>query len=243
MIKLFLTAGAMASMLTISAQSLEKNVGHFNKVVASPKINIILVPGDAESVKINYSGIEESKINVEVKNNTLSIYLDKSRYTEKRQRVRRDGWEGKESIYRDANLTAYVTYRHLEKLVIRGESVADLQGETSNSKFKLSAYGECDITLASLQTDKFKASLYGQNSLRVMAGNVSTQKFKLFGENKVDTKAISGDEITSTTYGQSRLRLNAKDHVKLNTFGESDVSVNGSPELDKFTLGQVSIRK
>lgn len=241
--KLFLTAAALVATMSLSAQSLEKNVGHFNKVIASPKINIVLVRGDNESVRINYSGVDQSRINVVVKNKTLRIYLDKSKYTEKRERVSQDGWEEKKSIYRDANITAYVTYKHLDKLVVRGESVADIQSEIDNSKFKLSGYGECEITLYSLRTDKFKAALYGDNSLKIRAGEVGTQKYKLFGDNKIDSQAITGHEITSTTYGESNLRLNASDYVKLNTFGDSNVSVKGSPDLNKFTLGQVSVRK
>jgi hypothetical protein len=241
--KLLLTAAAFAATLGLSAQSIEKNVEHFNKVIASPKINIVLVRGDHESVKINYSGVDQSRINVVVRNKTLRIYLDKSKFAEKREWVKQDGWEQKRSVYRDANITAYVTYKHLDKLVVRGESVADIQSEIDNSKFKLTGYGECEITIYSLRTDKFKAALYGDNSLKIKSGEVGYQKYKLFGDNKIDSQSITGHEVTSTTYGDSNLRLNASEYVRLNTIGESDVIVKGSPDLNKFTLGQVSVRK
>lgn len=241
--KTLLTLLVVVSFSTISAQSLEKKVGHFAKVVASPKINVVLVKGDNESVKINYSGIEESKINVVVKNNSLHIYLDKSKFTEKRERVRQNDWEGKKGIYSGANITAYITYRHLDKLVVRGEQVVDLLGVTENSTLKLSAYGRCEITVASLQATKFKAALYGNNTLMIKSGEAGKQKYKLFGDNRIEAQALSGQAITSTTYGESKLRLNANEHLKLNTFGESNVIVKGSPEVDKFTLGQISLKK
>jgi hypothetical protein len=232
-----------ASFCTLSAQTIEKTTPHFKRVIASPRINLVLIAGNSESVKINYANVDPSKINVVVKHNTLHIYLDGSKYLEKRNRVKKDGWVEKESAYRDASITAYVTYHHLEKLVVRGEQQVDIQGDIDSKKFKLSAYGECDITLASLQADKFKASLYGQHVVRIKSGVVGTQKYKLFGENKIDAQAIQSEDIASSTYGESRLRFNANDNLRLVTFGESDVLVKGNAEVNHFTFGHISMKK
>lgn len=229
--------------LTLSAQTIEKNVGHFIKVIASPKINLVMVAGENESVKVTYTNVDASKINIVVKNQALHIYLDGSKFTEKRQRVKKDGWVEKESMYRNASITAYVTYRQLDKLVVRGEQEVDVQGAIENKKFKLSAYGECNITLASLQTGKFKASMYGQHTLKIKAGEVDTQKYKLFGANKIDAQAIQSEEIASATYGESKLKLNANESLRLVTFGESDVRVKGGADVNKITFGQVSVNR
>jgi hypothetical protein len=233
----------MVSALSDFAQTLEKNVKHFKKVVVSPKINLVMVEGENEFVKINYANIDASKINIVVKNDALHIYLDGSKYTEKRKRVKKDGWVDKESVYRNANITAYVTYRKLDKLVVRGEQEVDVLSAIDSKKFKLSAYGECDITLASLQTYKFKACLYGQHNVKVKAGQAEFQKFKLFGENKIDTQALQSEEIASTTYGESRLKFNANESLRLVTFGESDVKVSGRPDINKLTFGEVAVNR
>jgi hypothetical protein len=228
---------------TLLAQRLEKNVNHFNKVIASPKINLVMVEGQRESVKINYANIDPSKINVVVKHNTLHLYLEGSRFTEKKKRVKFDGEVRKENVYRDASITAYVTYTTLQKLVVRGEQQVDVQGPIEAKKFKLGAYGECDITLASLQVGWFKAALYGQNVVKIKEGFAEEQKYKLIGENKIDAQALQGEEIASTTYGESRLKFQAKQNLRLVTLGESNVSVKGSPEVSKLTLGEISIRR
>jgi hypothetical protein len=233
----------ICSSATLVAQSLERKVNHFNKVVASPKINLVMVDGPAESVKINYANIDPSKINVVVKHHTLHIYLEDSRFTEKKKRVKFDGEVRKESVYSNASVTAYVTYNQLQKLVVRGEQQVEIQGPIENKKFKLSAYGECDITLASLQVGWFKAALYGQNTVKIKEGFAEEQKYKLFGENKIDAQALQGEEIASTTYGESRLKLQAKQNLRLVTLGESNVYVKGSPEVSKLTLGEISIRR
>lgn len=233
----------ICSSAALLAQSLERKVNHFNKVIASPKINLVMVEGSSESVKINYANIDPSKIHVVAKHNTLHIYLDGSKFTEKRKRIKFDGEIRKENVYRDASITAYVTYNNLQKLVVRGEQQVDIQGPIENKKFKLSAYGECDITLASLQVGWFKAALYGQNVVKIKEGFADEQKYKLFGENRIDAQALQGEEIASTTYGESRLKFQAKQNLRLVTLGESNVSVKGSPEVSKLTLGEISIRR
>src|SRR5579872_6812221 len=104
---------------SISAQTLEKQVGQFKKIIVSPRINLVMIAGETESVKVSYANIDASKINITVKNRTLRIYLDGSRITEKQQRIHHDGWIEKKNMYRNASITAYVTYKKVNKLVVR----------------------------------------------------------------------------------------------------------------------------
>ena len=216
-------------------------MGHFEKLIVSPRIHLVLMAGESESVKITYHGIEESKINVMVKGNTLHLYLDHARLKEKQVRV----WENEEwhkrDTYRDASVTAYVTYRSLRKLVVRGEQDVDVDAIQART-FKLTAYGDCRLTLAGLHARKFKACLYGQHTLMVRAGAVDIQKFKLFGENTIDVAGIAGEEIASATYGESKLKLNTSGNLRLVTFGESDVRVTGGADVDRFTFGSLAVR-
>ncbi len=240
---LFFALLAITSAFGLAAQSLEKKVDHFKKVIASPKINLVLTEGETESVKISYANVGASKINVIVRHHVLKIYLDGSKFTEKQKRVQKDGWVAKESVYQNASITAYVTYKKLDKLVVRGEQEVDVQSAIENKKFKLSAYGECDITLRSLTVDWFKAALYGQHHLTIKAGHAEAQKYKLFGENKIDAQALQSEEIASATYGESRLKLNANENLRLITFGESDVVVRGNAEINKFTFGAIAVKR
>lgn len=228
---------------TAIAQSIDKKVDYFNKVIVSPKINLVLVEGGKESVRIEYANVDPSKIKVTVKNHTLRIYLDGSRYSDKMKRVQFDGEVHKEKVYKDAIVTAYVTYDQLRKLSVRGEQNVDVQGKVDSKKFKLSAYGECDIAMASVNAGWFKVIMYGQNALKIKEGAVDIQKYKLYGENKIDAQAIQSEESYATTYGESRLKIYAKENLKLVTFGESDVWVKGSPDIDKITFGEVSVKR
>jgi hypothetical protein len=241
--KNYFLASLLLLVATSHAQIFERKVPAFDQVIVSPRINLVLIQGDEETVKVDYSNIAEHKINVVVKNHKLRIYLDHARILEKRSRFRRYGEVVKESIYKDVSITAYVTYKQLKKLSIRGEQQVDVQGKIDGKKFKLSAYGEGEISIASVKVDKLKVALYGQHLFKVNEGSAGTQKFKLFGDNKIDTQALQSDEVASTTYGESKLKFNAKDNIRVVTLGESKVYVKGNADIDQFSLGEVSVRK
>jgi hypothetical protein len=225
------------------AQTIEKKVDAFDQIIVSPKINLVLVQGNEEAVKINFSNVSESKINVKVRNHKLHLFLDHAKFLEKRRRIHKDGDVIKQSIYKDASITAYVTYKQLKKLSVRGEQEVDIQSKIEGKKFKLAAYGENEINVSSIQVDKLKVALYGQHTLKIKEGTVGFQKFKLFGENKIDTQGLQSDEVASATYGESRLKINARDNVRVVTFGESKVTVKGAANIDQFSLGEVSVHK
>lgn len=225
------------------AQSFEKKVASFDRITVSPRINLVLTQGDEESVKISYNNIAEHKINVVVKNHRLRVYLDHAKFIEKRRRYRTDEGVTKESIYKDVLVTAYITYKQLKKLSIRGEQEVDVQGKIEGKKFKLNAYGESNIDLASIKVDKLKVAMYGDHTLKVREGYAGFQKFKLFGDNKIDTQALQSDEVASTTYGESKLKFNAEDNIRVITVGESKVYVKGKADIDQFSLGEVSVKK
>src|SRR5690606_40577082 len=54
-----------------------------------------------------------------------------------------------------ARLTAYVTYRALEEVEIRGNQELSCLDPIRSRRFALRAYGENDITFASLNTEYF----------------------------------------------------------------------------------------
>lgn len=240
----YLFLGAAITLTTFSnAQELQKDLNSFDKIILSPRINLVLQKGDKESVRIRYSNITSDKINIEVSNNRLRIYLDDARLVEKQKKTHDENYSSKSSIYRDAVITAYVTYRELKVLDVRGEEEVTCDGDIDGEKFKLKAYGEAEITLATLHTKKFKAVLYGENKLKIKDGQTGHQRYRLYGENKIDTRAFASETISSTIYGEGRLSVNASDEVRINAFGEPQVNVSGNSHISRgIIIGRADIR-
>jgi len=223
------------------AQEINQDLKSFNKIVVSPKVNLILEKGDKESLRLTYSDVEAEKINIKVKGNTLSIYLDDARVTEKTERVSQHERRG---IYRDVSVTAYVTYVDLKSLEIRGDQELTCNGPIDTKKFKLKAYGENEIRFASLKTETFKTTMYGRNDLKIKAGETDYQKYRLFGENKIDTQALSSHDATTNIYGESKVKLTTQGELRVTSFGESEVTYSGNAQISRgLILGKTSIEK
>jgi len=239
--KTLITIAMMAiGFLALAQEEMIRKVTSFDKISVSPKINLVLVKGDKESVRIAYNNISPGKINVEVVGNKLRIYLDQARLVDKRERSSDD--HSRVSMYHDVNVTAYVTYRFLKELEMRGEETLTCETEIETDKFKLKVYGEAEVNLASLKAHKFKASLYGVNNIKIKSGESTQQVYRLFGENKIDTRGLESTIASARIYGEGRLRMKATEEVRINAFGEPDIDISGNPHISKgIMIGKTHI--
>lgn len=219
-------------------QAQDKELPHFTKIIASPRISVILKKGEKESIRMATSHVDPVKVNVRVTGNTLRIYLDHARITEKQERI----GHSRQSIYRDASVTAYITYRELKGLEIRGEEELSCGDEIVTPKLKLKAYGESEIRLSGLTTKKLKASLYGRNDLKILNGTALHQTFRSFGENRIDTKGMKSETASTRIYGEGRISVTTTDEIVINAFGEPEINVRGNGQVVKgILIGRVDI--
>jgi hypothetical protein len=226
---------------SLLAQEITRDLKSFRKIIVSPKINLILEQGESEHIRLTHSNVDAEKINIKVQGNTLRIYLEDAKVTEKMYRV---GGNQKRSIYHNASVTAYVTYKELEHLEIRGNQELTCNSPLTAERFTLKAYGENDINLASLKTEYLRTSLFGGNDLNIKTGKAEYQKYKLFGENEINTEDLKSFSATTTIFGESRIKLNTQDNLKVNAFGESQVSYNGNASVNKgLIFGRAQITK
>ena len=218
-------------VLNASAEEIQKELKFFNKVIASPRINVVLTKGEKESIKIVYDDVSKSKINFLVSGKTLQIYLDDARRVEKQSRY--GDYGSKRPIYEGVSITAYITYTELESLEIRGEQELTCLGPISSDRFFLKAYGANRITLAGLRTEYFKASLYGENKLTIQDGKVLEQKYRLFGENKINAEQVKSAFTTTSIFGEGKLSITSTEEVRVNAFGEPEIEIDGGANVQK----------
>jgi hypothetical protein len=238
---LFLSA---CTAFTSFGQEIQKDLKRFTRIVASPRVNVILTKGDHENIRLVYHDVSESKINIEVNGHTLAIYLDDARKVEKQVRNEQDHHRSSHGIYEGVSVTAYVTYSELEYLEIRGNQELTCTDPIVSQEFTLRAYGENEITLASLKTEFFKAALYGENKLKIKGGKVIEQKYKLYGENKIDTHEMKSAYTSTSIFGEGKLSINSTEEVRVNAFGEPHIYVDGGAQVNKrLVFGNAEIHK
>jgi hypothetical protein len=228
--------------LLASGQHIEKSVKPFTRVVASPRVNVVLSKGAKESVRLVYSNLTEDLINIIVTGKTLRIYLDNARKYEK-QSAHSDRGDRK-SLYEEARVTAYVTYKELDMLEIRGSQQLYCEDPIESDAFTLRAYGENDIHISFLKTPFFKAKLYGENDLQIRKGRTLEQKYVSYGENRVDTKGMRSDYIITSIFGEGSLKLNSAEEVRIDAFGEPEIHVDGGAQINRrLVIGKANIQQ
>lgn len=227
---------------SLFAQELVRNLKPFTKVVASPRINLILDQGEEEKIRIVYKNVSKDKINIVVKGQTLQIFLDDAKKIEKSYR---DRWsDERKGMYEDAVITAYVTFATLEKLEIRGQQELTCNGAIVSDNFSLRAYGENEITLKSIKTDYFKVSLFGENKLKILSGKVVEQKYRLFGENGIDATDMRSAYTSTSIFGEGNVKVNSSEQVRISAFGEPNIYVNGGASVNRgLILGEARITR
>jgi hypothetical protein len=223
---------------------INKELKAFTRVIASPKINVILKKGEKESIELSYNNVSADKINIEVSGRTLHIYLDGARKLERRIEDYSDRYRRYRNMYQGASITAYITYRELDGLEIRGEQELTVQDPIEAPEFTLRAYGENDITLASLKTEYFRVNLYGENKLNIKSGKVIEQRYKLYGENDINTTEMKSAYISTSIFGEGDLRVHSAKEVRINAFGEPTIQVAGNGKIYKrLIFGSARIRR
>ncbi|MBX2942221.1 MAG: DUF2807 domain-containing protein [Cyclobacteriaceae bacterium] len=232
----------MASTL-LFAQSEEKPLDSFDRIVASQYVNVFLEKGEKESIRLEYAGVDPDVVNVKVRRKKLHIYLEDAKLVGKQEKFYYNRTKQTRSMYRGRSVTAYITYKELRGLEIRGEEELVCNGAINADHFKLKVYGETRVTLASLQTNKFKASVYGSNDIEIKSGTAGHQLYRLFGENKINTQHLSSNTTASRIYGEGRLTINANDELKITAFGEPEIRLSGPAHINKnIILGRADIK-
>ena len=226
------------------AQTKTVKVDAFEKVIISPHIEVELVQGSEESVRIENAKVALDKINIKVEGNTLRVYLDGAKTVTKSERVSTDKWKGKKSIYDGTMATAKITYKTLKNLSIRGEEVVKVKGVMEQEDLKLSIYGESKVYFNHLNLEELTVAIYGESYLEIAEGEAKRQVFRAYGESEVNAIEMGNNETKITAYGESNFRVNVSDRLKVTCYGETTINYTGDADVDKgIVIGEAEIRK
>lgn len=214
----------------------------FEKVIVSPHIEVVLIEGDEESVKIENAKVSEDKINIEVEGKTLRLYLDGAKTVTKSEKTENGKW--KKSIYNGTMATATITYKRLKNLSIRGEEIVKCKSAIEQKDLKLTIYGESKVYFKSLTTEKLTVAIYGESYLEISAGSVDHQVYRAYGESEVNTFDMENTSTKITAYGESNFRVNVSERLKVTCYGETTINYKGDANVDKgIVIGEAEIRK
>jgi len=240
----FLIAIMFLGISNLTAQKKTFDVGSFDEVIISPHIEVIFEKADNESVVIEDIDVSMDKLNVEVKGNTLHIYLDDAKVYTKSEKVKYEDYKGKHAIYNGTLVSAKVYYTELEELSLRGEETHKVVSPINSEKLQLKIYGEAEVYLNEIEVQEFFATMYGESYLEVKKGNAKRQRIISYGEGDINTFGVQNATAKITAYGEGRVRLKVSDELKVTAYGEATVHYKGSPMVNRgLVIGEATIHQ
>jgi len=241
---LIIATFALLGIQNTEAQKKTFNVGSFDEVIVSPHIEVIFEKADTESVVIQNIDVSMDKLNVEVKGNTLHIYLDDAKVYTKSEKVEYDDYKGKHSIYNGTIVSAKVYFKDIEELSLRGDETHKVNSALKGEELTLKIYGESDVYVKEIEVEKFYATMYGECYLEVKNGNATRQRIISYGEGEINTFGVQNSTAKVTAYGEGRVKLNVSDELKVTAYGEASIHYKGSPIVNRgLVLGEANIHQ
>ena len=229
---------------TVIAQKKTFDVSSFDEVIISPHIEAIFEKADQQSVVIEDIDVSMDKLNVEVKGNTLHIYLDDAKVYTKSEKVKYDDYKGKHAIYNGTLVSVKIYYTDLEELSLRGEETHRVVSPIETDKLQLKIYGEGEVYLNEIEVQEFFATMYGESYVEVKNGNAKRQRIISYGEGEINTFGVQNATAKVTAYGEGRVRLKVSDELKVTAYGEATVHYKGSPMVNRgLVLGEATIHQ
>ena len=230
----------LASVFSVSAQTKTYDVSNFNKITINPHIQVTFIKGDKASVVIESSTESLDKLNVEVEDETLELYLDDARvYTksEKNNNIRKD-------VYNGTVLKATITYTTISALSLRGEERFDFVDNIEAKDLKLSVYVDSQVYIKEIEVENLKIATYGESYLMIESGTTNYQQIRAYGESKLNAINVDNKETKLTAYGEGTFQLNVSDKLKVTSYGEAVVTYKGNAKLSRgLSFGDATVRK
>jgi hypothetical protein len=226
------------------SQELKIPVGHFDKVIVSPHIEVKFVESDYEEVEIHDSKISLAKINVKLIGSTLRIFLEDAQIVAKSEKVENSKRKGKQSIYNGKIATITVNYKQLKELSLRGEQKFVCESPLEMEKFHLKIYGEANVILKKVNIGTLKTIIYGESNLCIKDGLIDQQVFTNYGEAEINTLGIENNNTKIISHGEAEYKVNVEDYLKITSYGETSVAYTGNPSVKKgIIIGDVDIER
>lgn len=234
----------LLAIISLQLMAQIKSVDHFEKVIISPYIKVILVQGDKDEVSIENIKVDMSKLHIEVNNKTLWLYLDGAKQIPKQEKSNEDGYKTKHPLYQPTTVTAVITFKELNDLSIRGEETQLIKTPLEAGEFSLKVYGESKVTFNEVNFAKLHAVFYGESTLDIKAGTIKEQRYTSYGESVINTSAVNGRTGKITAYGEADFTMNVSDRIKVTAFGDAKLHYKGNPQIDKgLHIGDMVIDK
>lgn len=218
-------------------------VNHFDKVVVSPHIQAVFKQGKQESVTIEELTISSEKMNIEVTDKVLKVYLHQAETAVSLDDKQSINWEDK-SVYEGTIAKVVITYKHLGKVALVGEEKFTFLNKMQEKDFNLKLIGKTKIYIQEAEIKNLDITSFGKNYLEVSSGVVPYQNITAFGEDQLDLESVENEITEIKSFGNSTMKLNVSKKINVTSMGNSHILYKGNAKVSKgIMMGNSKIEK
>lgn len=190
--------------LTAQTATTTRTLAGFEKVSVSGGFDaVILKEGDAESVTLETSDIDQDKIITEIKGNTLQIGMKKGNYSNFRARIT-------------------VTYRKITEVNNSGSTDVEIASTVRGDAFAINSSGSGDFKGA-FDVQKLEARISGSSDMK-FTGRADRQNYAISGSGDIQAGELKGKEADVVVSGSGEIHLHIDGPVHQVVSGSGEVT-------------------
>jgi hypothetical protein len=159
------------------------------------------------------------------------VYLDDAKEATETKKNNKNGSRMNVPIYKGKVLSILITYKYIEELSVRGEQQMLCESLIDVEKFKLSIYGDSEVTFNEVNFQELEVNSYGENKLTINKGSIYEHILTAYGKSYFDLIEVNNTTSKLTAYGEAKFLINALERIKFTAYGEAELSYKGTADI------------
>jgi len=218
-------------------------VEHFDQVVVSPHIQAVFKQGEQESITIEELTISSEKMNIEVTDQVLKVYLHKAEAEVNMDDQQSVNWEDN-SVYSGTIAKIVITYKDLGKIALVGEEKFSFIDKMQQQNLKMKLIGKTKIFIKEAAIENLDITSFGRNYLEVSSGVVPNQSITAFGEDELALANVESEVTSIKSLGNAKMKLNVSKKLKVTSLGNAHIMYKGDAKVSKgIMLGNSKVEQ
>ena len=218
-------------------------VNPFDKIVVSPHIQAVFKQGDQESITIENLTIASDKMNIEVDDKVLKVFLQNAEAEVNLDDEQSIKWDDN-SVYKGTIAKIVITYKDLGKIALVGEEKFTFEDAMQQENLKVKLIGNTKMFIQEAAIENLDITSFGKNYLEVSSGTIPYQNVTAFGEDEINLLGVENKITKVKSLGNGKLKFNVSKKLSVTSLGDGLIQYKGSARVSKgFMLGKSKVEK
>lgn len=217
----------------------EPGVSNFNALKVEGPVDIVIVQGQTESLKLTVPAEVKDRVLAEVDGHTLHIRNKHDNWSQGEK-----SWYGDKSVWQKKHyrITAYLTVNTLKSISLSGSGTAKFIDGIHAEHFDLRLRGSGTME-GKIDTRSLVTTISGSGNIK-LSGNANTSRLKVSGSGVFAAPELITSSSNVHVSGSGDAKINASDSITAGISGSGSVNYTGTAKnIMSTTSGSGSISR